>query len=257
MHRRPKFYALGGYTGRYSMASTLLIRHAQASFGTYDYDRLSDLGYIQAAISAEYLAATWGPIARVICGRLKRQAATAEQITARVRNATDDRPDLMVDPRLDELEIDACIERLSPRIPDVNGEFHRLLNEVRTSTRSYQKVMRRVFTEWQQLKTFAGAESWPEFSARAATVLQDITRLAGPGETTVVVTSGALIAAISRHVLGLPDESTYALFEAMHNCSITHLKHSHGRISLSSFNETGFLAAMGAMRGTSNLVTYR
>jgi len=50
-----------------------------------------------------------------------------------------------------------------------------------------------------------------------------------------------------------------ATFRMAHlqNCSITHLKHSGERISLSSFNETGFLAAMAALRGTENLVTYR
>jgi hypothetical protein len=37
-------------------------------------------------------------------------------------------------------------------------------------------------------------------------------------------------------VLGLPDNSTYGLFEALKNCSITHFLHSDGRISLSSFN---------------------
>jgi broad specificity phosphatase PhoE len=239
------------------MASTLLIRHAQASFGTDDYDRLSQLGCQQAALTGEYLAATAGPIARIVCGQHERQRATAELIAAKVRNAADGRPVFKIDPRLNELDIDACIEGLAPCIDDADGEFRLLLNEAKTSSRSYQKVIRRVFAEWQQLGQVSGGESWPDFSARAASVLRDITQLAGPGETTVVVSSGALIAAINRHVLGLSDSATYELFEAMQNCSITHFKHSGSRLSLSSFNETGFLAAIGALRGIVGLVTYR
>lgn len=238
------------------MASTLLIRHAQASFGTKDYDRLSELGCLQAAITAEHLAMTAGPIARIVCGRLKRQQATAEQIAARVRNEAGCCPDFMIDPRLDELEMDACIERVAPHIADGDGEFHRLLNETKTSSRSYQKVIRRIFAEWQQLENGAGGESWHAFSARAAAAMLDITQLAGPGETTIVVSSAALIATVVQHVLGLHASATYGLLEAMQNCSITHLKHSAGRVSLLSFNETGFLATMGALRGAANLVTY-
>jgi broad specificity phosphatase PhoE len=239
------------------MASTLLIRHAQASFGADDYDQLSELGHQQAAFTAEHLAATAGPIARIVCGSLRRQRTTAEQIAARVRNAAGCPSDFAIDPRLDELELDTCIERIAPRIADADGDFRRLLSEAKIASRSYQKVIRRVFTEWQQLEDGTGIESWSAFSARAASVLEEVTRSAGSGETTVVVSSGALIATIVRHVLGVPDSATYGLFEAMQNCSITHLKHSGGRISLSSWNETGFLAAMGALRGVANLVTYR
>ena len=239
------------------MASTLLIRHAQASFGTADYDRLSQLGCLQATLTARYLSATAGPIARIVCGSLERQRATAEPIAAAVRTAADCRPDRLIDPRLDELPIDACIERIAARLPDPDGELRGLLAEAGTSSRSYQKVIRRVFPEWQKLGDGAGLESWPAFSARAAAALRDIIGLAGPGETTVVVSSGAIIATLAQQVLGLPDPACYGLFEAMQNCSITHLKHAGGRISLSSFNETGFLAAMGQLSGAANLITYR
>ena len=239
------------------MSSTLLIRHAQASFATPDYDRLSALGSLQATLTARYLSVTAGPIARIVCGPLKRQRATAEPIAAAVRNAADCRPELLIDPRLDELQIDACIEQIAPRLPDPGGELRNLLAKAATVSRSYQKVIRRVFPEWQKLDDSAGLESWPAFSARAIAALRDITGLAGRGETTIVVSSGAIIATITQQVLGLPDSACYGLFEAMQNCSITHLKHTGGRISLSSFNETGFLAAMGQLSGAANLLTYR
>ena len=102
------------------MASTLLIRHAQASFGAEDYDRLSELGCLQAEFTAEYLAATAGPIVHVICGSHKRQQVTAEHIADKVRNSAGCRPNFAIDSRLDELDIDTCIARIAPQINDAD-----------------------------------------------------------------------------------------------------------------------------------------
>lgn len=64
------------------MASIFLIRHAQASFGTGDYDRLSALGLQQARIAGEYLGVAAAPITRIVAGPLRRQRETAAEIAA-------------------------------------------------------------------------------------------------------------------------------------------------------------------------------
>jgi broad specificity phosphatase PhoE len=158
------------------MASTLLVRHAQASFGTDTYDRLSELGVQQAVIAGEYLGATAGPIARIISGPLSRQRATAAEIAARVRDAAGRMPEVEIDPGLDELQIDGHIERIVPRLEDPDGELARHLAEAKTSSRSYQKVIRRVFTCWQQLDQDTGGESWLAFAARARMAMHIIQR---------------------------------------------------------------------------------
>jgi broad specificity phosphatase PhoE len=239
------------------MASIFLIRHAQASFGTDDYDRLSPLGIQQARIAGEFLGATAGRITRIITGPLQRQRETAATIAAKLREARCAAPEVESDPRLDELRIDEHIARIAPTLADPNGELAADLARAKTSSRAYQKVIRRVFTHWQQLSHDSEPETWPAFAARARGVIRDIAAQSTRGEITVAVSSGALISAITQHVLGLPDSSTYGLFEAMKNCSITHFLHSGERISLSSFNDTTYLAALGASRGATSLITYR
>jgi broad specificity phosphatase PhoE len=238
------------------MASILLIRHAQASFGADDYDRLSALGIRQAGVAGEFLGATAGRIAHIMTGPLRRQRDTAAEIAARVLQARGEAPQVEVDSGLDELRIDEHIARVAPTLPDPSGELAGHLAQAKTSSRSYQKVIQLVFTHWQRLSHNSGAETWPAFAARAREVIRAIAARSGRGDTTVAVSSGALIATITQYVLGLPDGSTYGLFEALHNCSITRLLHSGSRISLSSFNDTTYLAGAGGS-GTTSLVTYR
>lgn len=239
------------------MAATFLVRHAQASFGTSDYDRLSALGIEQARLAGKFLAATAGPIARIVSGPLERQRHTAAEIAAALRMSTEYAPEITVDPRLDELRLDEHIARIAPSLDDPTGELASDLAHSKISSRSYQKVIRRVFAKWQTLPEEATTESWPAFAARARGAICDITSRASSGTSTIAVSSGALIASIVHHVLGLPDGAVYGLFEAMRNCSITQLLHSRDRISLSSFNDTTYLAAMGMARSLPNLVTYR
>lgn len=239
------------------MASIFLIRHAQASFGTGDYDRLSPLGIEQARIAGEFLAAAAGPITRILAGPLRRQLDTATEIAAKLCEARGDAPSIETDPRLDELRIDEHIARIAPTLADPSGELAADLARANTCSHSYQKVIRRVFTQWQHLSEESGPEAWPAFAARARAAIRDIAARNRRGETTIAVSSGGLIAAVTQQVLGLPDGATYGLFEALRNCSITQFLHSGERISLSSFNDTTYLAAPGIRRGATGLITYR
>ncbi len=239
------------------MASLFLIRHAQASFGTCDYDRLSPLGVEQARTAGKFLSMATHRITRIISGPLRRQYDTASHIAAELREVRDDIPEIETDLSLDELCIDKHIDRIAPKLPDPSGELAADLARAKTSSRCYQKVIRRVFTYWQNSPSESEPETWPEFAARARTAIRDVIQRGTLGETTVAVSSGALIAAMTQHVLGVPDTATYDLFEAMKNCSITHFLHSGERISLSSFNDTTYLTALGAKNRATNLITYR
>ena len=55
------------------MSELLLIRHGQASFGSADYDALSQLGLRQAALVGDYLVASGHRLDGIYCGTLKRQ----------------------------------------------------------------------------------------------------------------------------------------------------------------------------------------
>ena len=61
------------------MPVVLLVRHAQASFGTADYDRLSELGRQQSRWLGEYFATRSLRPYRVMAGTLRRQRDTATE----------------------------------------------------------------------------------------------------------------------------------------------------------------------------------
>ena len=58
------------------MAELVLVRHAQASFGSDDYDRLSELGWRQARWLGEYFAERKLAFDRIVRGSLRRHAET-------------------------------------------------------------------------------------------------------------------------------------------------------------------------------------
>ena len=60
------------------MASIILIRHGQASFGAANYDQLSDLGRRQAQLLNDYFSDCGITLDAIYCGTLERQRQTAE-----------------------------------------------------------------------------------------------------------------------------------------------------------------------------------
>jgi broad specificity phosphatase PhoE len=65
-----------------AMAELYLVRHAQAAFGTDDYDRLTDLGHRQSKWLGEYFRDRNVAFDRILTGSLRRHRETLEGIAA-------------------------------------------------------------------------------------------------------------------------------------------------------------------------------
>lgn len=231
------------------MAALYLVRHGQASFGTDNYDLLSSLGVRQAQQAGQYLRAVAGPTVRIVSGSLVRHRETAAEIARCQSAAQGEAVPIQIDERFDELDLDSLIARLGSSLQDADSTLATLLSEASTSRSAYQKLVKRVFVHWQTLsEPLHPLESWSMFASRILEALEDLIRTSRRGETTLVVTSGGVIAALVQQVLALPAQSAYGLLEVQMNCSITCLLHDRRRVSLSSFNESAYLAG---------LITYR
>ena len=86
------------------MAELYLIRHAQASFGTADYDRLSPLGCRQAEVLGEYFRDCAIHFDAVYSGELERQRKTAKIVLGLQL----DNVHCETDPRLNEVTVRSC-----------------------------------------------------------------------------------------------------------------------------------------------------
>ncbi|MEM1187942.1 MAG: histidine phosphatase family protein [Pseudomonadota bacterium] len=235
------------------MAAIYLIRHGQASFGSDNYDRLSELGQRQAKLTGEYLASTGLRFDAAYCGRLERQRHTGELALA----AQPEAPDLQTDARLDEVRNDEHLEYLLPKVLEQKPDLQAIVDAGLGSSKRFQKVIDAVFNYWVSPECDEPAiQSWEEYSSNVRGVLNHIVSTQGAGKTSAVFTSGGTIAVMVAAVLGLPGAKTYQLYEPVFNCSVTELFYSRDRVSLSYFNDCSFLRQLSVQHGE-NLVSYR
>jgi broad specificity phosphatase PhoE len=224
------------------MGTILLVRHSQASFGSGDYDVLSDLGVRQTQALHESLEQRGVRASALVSGSLRRQIDTA-------RPWRDAGAKLRTDPRWDEYDAAAVLDAhgvgmasLERRADDPTPPL---------SSREFQAILDRALRGW----VAAGADSsdsasWAAFRASATGALEVLAAELSSGETGLAFTSGGVIAAICVAVLGLDEQSFVALNRVAVNAAVTKLVTGRSGTTLISFNEHAHLEREG-------LVTYR
>jgi broad specificity phosphatase PhoE len=164
------------------MGLVLLVRHGQASFGSDDYDVLSEPGFEQSRVLGAWLAGAGIEPDAVLHGAMRRQRDTA--------TAMADGAGWTVEPAIDEgwNEFDhlGVVARGLESLDDAQ-------REALGDRRGFQRAFEDATARWA-----GGAhdaeydESWPAFVARVDAAL---TRACARDGATVVVTSGGPIAA--------------------------------------------------------------
>jgi broad specificity phosphatase PhoE len=235
------------------MAELYLIRHAQASFGTDNYDRLSPLGCRQAEALGEYFRDCGIHFDAVYSGELERQRKTAEAVLDLQPGKVHHETDL----RLNEIEIDEIFEHLVPQLIKTSADLESLVREGKHSSKHFQKALEIVFNYWVMSgEDCPGLQDWAEYSGNAHSALAEIIAHEGSGKTVGVFTSGGTIATLVAHVLGVTGEQVYKFYEPLINCSVTRLLYSGDKISLSNFNDHLFIRSLASKSGEA-LLTYR
>ena len=235
------------------MATIYLIRHGQASFGSDNYDRLSELGCRQAVVLGEYLNQCGIVFDAVYSGELERQRETA-------RLACEAQPgefELQIDHRFNEIDNDEQLKYLVPELVKTNAHIQELMDRGLKASKDYQKVIDAVFNYWVSPDCEESRiQSWDDYSGGVRKALHNVMVEQGAGKTIGIFTSGGTIATAVAQVLGLTGAQTYQFYEPIFNCSVSQLFYSGTRVSLSYFNDRSFLQVLGDQRGE-NLVSYR
>lgn len=225
------------------MSSLLLVRHAQASFLSDDYDQLSELGRAQARrLGEEWARLGWRPDA-VFCGPRRRQIHTAEIVRDAMGEVGLEWPPLSV---LDELDEYHAEELMHAALPDLvrkepgMGELVRALSvaeDRRERARAFDRVLQAIMKRWARGELAPEAlETWSEFQTRVRRALQRAMSLEGRSLRVAAFSSGGAIGAAVAHVLGADGERALELGWALNNASVTELLFSGTRVSLSRFN---------------------
>ena len=225
------------------MPIVLLIRHAQASFGTADYDILSELGHEQTAALVAGLERRGIRAARVVAGGLRRQRDTATPCAAAAG------VELEIDARWDEYEDRDILAHHG----SVAAGLERQPGDPPLSSREFQEILNQALRTW--IAAGAGSpsrEPWQHFEARTAGALDELAASLESGQTALVISSGGVIAALTAQLLGLPAEMLVTFNHVSINTGITKLAVGRGGTTLISSNEHAHLEEAGG-----SLVTYR
>lgn len=235
------------------MANLLIIRHGQASFGSDNYDQLSALGQRQADLTGEFLRQMGTRFSTAYSGDLSRQRETGQ----RVLDQLEDAPDLVIDPRFNEVQTDEQIKVMMPVLIERDPRFADLVAAMDTDTKSFQKIIETVFNYWVSPECdIGGIQSWADYSGGVVSAFESAMASAESGTDTAIFTSGGTIATMVGQVLKLTSDRVYEFYEPVFNCSITRIIFNSTKCSLSTFNDVGHLHLMSAQLGE-QLVTYR
>lgn len=235
------------------MSQIYFVRHAQASFGHDEYDRLSDLGAHQARILGDYFAQRGLKFDAVYSGTMNRQIHTAQTVLSRLSAGRLD-PEVKVCAEFDEYDSSAIIQFQMAELIREDPSLSKAVERLYRDRKFFQEIFERAVLRWVYggLEV-PGLETWPSFTQRVRTGVTRVVEENGQKKTIAVFTSGGPIAAVMKLALDLSDEKTIQLSWQIQNTAVSVFKYNERQFSLSSFNSVAHLD----LEKDGSLLTYR
>jgi broad specificity phosphatase PhoE len=217
------------------VGTVYLIRHAQASFGKSDYDRLSPLGDRQAVRLGETLAARGVKPDLVVTGAMQRHDRTASLALTAAGLSTA----VEVDEGFNEFDHDQVIVAHKPAY---KRRAVLLADLARTGhpARAFQEMFTAATERWTQGGD-GYTESFTDFCDRSEAAVRRVAARAGKGETVLVFTSGGPIAAVVSRLWSGGDDLWLRLNPVTINTAITKVVSGRSGLTVVSYNEHGHL----------------
>jgi len=214
------------------MAELVLVRHAQAAFGTDDYDRLTELGHRQARWLGEYFAERAIAFDRVVTGSLRRHKETL----AGIAEALPELPAADIRPGLNEYQADVLLAaHLAGRgLPPLEHAGDR---------RGHFRVLREALYAW--VDGTLEADAHPAFAEFEAGVRQALEAARHGAERVLVVSSGGPISSAIGAVLGVAPRTVVDLNLQTRNTGLSELRAGVRRSHCVSFNAVPHLDRHG------------
>ena len=236
------------------MGEFFFFRHGQGSFGTGNYDRLSERGALQARILGQHLAACHIHFDAVYTGSLERQKDTARQVREVYLEKGLFFPEPLVDESWNEIDSNHVWEA---QIKMMIRDEPRLLDDIKMDPgdkKAFQKVFSKVMDRWVSGDfDTPGDLTWKGFQQQVLQGLHYLCKTTRPSGKIAVFSSGGPISIAAQAALELSGRKTLDLLWQLMNASVTRLKCDGQRISLSGFNDITHLE----LKGDKTLITYR
>lgn len=225
------------------MGRLFLVRHAQASFLSQNYDQLSALGETQARLLGEYWAQRKVVFDRIYMGPALRHRQTAQLVAEAYRKVGRPFPSPAVVEELDEFQGEAVLAQSLPQLLANNARICELHDAMQCSSSAaakranFQRLFQAVISMWVNGEiSLPNVESWQEFCARVNCGLSTCLARSGKGEVSAIFTSGGPVSVAVQRALHLSALDTLRVAWMPRNCSFTEFLLSGDRFTLSSFN---------------------
>lgn len=215
------------------MTTLVLVRHAQASFGTHNYDQLSDVGMRQSRVLGAHWARLNTRWDACYSGEMQRQQDTArialEQMEPGRAHA--------LKPCLNEYRANEVIRAYLPWVAQRHPEFALEPGQLITDRRRFQQFFEKVIDAWTRGEPHGhpDLEPWPAFLER---VLGGLRELVTPGgkERVVLFTSGGVITAALQKALSLDATTAFQMNWRIYNASQHVFRWGSRGLALVGFN---------------------
>jgi len=235
---------IGSYSIIYPML--YLVRHAQASYLSDNYDQLSDLGISQAKSLGTYLSRST-EIHQKFVGPHKRQLQTANQIREAYTHINEYMPSPTLIPQLKEHSGPATLHHHKPllikRDPKCIQWHQESIAQPSTLRENSIKIFDHFIPQWMAGKyAVDGLEDFNTFRKEIAEGLSIILKGKQQDENTLIVTSAGSISAIMAHLLKIDDINEIAQISLkVNNASVTTLEPQDKKWKLFRFNQVDHL----------------
>jgi len=219
------------------MSILLLVRHGQASFGSRNYDQLSEVGHEQSRVLGRALAARGVRPDLIVRGALRRHEETAAGI---IEGLCVDVP-VEVEHGWDEFDFQHVVEVHKPLYRSRTAMMADLARTGRPRE-AFQRAFEQATERWVG-GDFDGEydEPFPAFATRVTDALARTTALHDEHRTVLVVSSGGPIGMACSHLLA-GDASLWAgLNKVAVNTAVSKVLRGSRGLTLSTYNEHGHL----------------
>lgn len=240
------------------MSTLILVRHGQASFGTSDYDRLSETGVRQSELLGIYWAGRGLSFDAAYSGAQQRQQQTQQIVQQAYQRAGRAFPDDGIDEAFNEYDATGIMSLLYPRLLQEDARLREILRSTPVmgdaspeGRRAFQRSFEIVLDYWIEGEVENdGLESWKSFRERVIAGLGRIRSRYPSGKRVAVFTSGGAISTLLGYALEISDRKALSQQWVIKNASLTEFMFSGERLTLTGFNLTPHFI-------DDSLVTYR
>ncbi len=230
------------------MSKLYFFRHAQASYMSDNYDKLSDHGILQAKILGQYLCNEGIEFNQVFSGPLERQVHTCKIVRDQYMEKQLNIPPPQILEGLKEHKGPGLMKKNYPKLIDTIPQFKEWAESASADPKLKRPNMLKAFKffmdEWATANIkFTGESSWKDFRNDVRTALNNILKNTGKGENIAIFTSGGTISSIVAESLKIQDEKrVVALNYAIRNTSFTTFFYSNNEFNILGMNEIPHLS---------------